>query len=156
MLKKTLGYVLKTCWIIAVFLIPTLMITTYNFRFKSFIFLYVSSILLVGVVSFVVLRIWKKPYSLFALSIGFLMTVISNPLPFFLIGGPLWHFYSGFFAKETIIILWGIIYSLPFSILSFLPTIPAIIRWHKKRRQPIAADKTVDSTESEVTDETVR
>ena len=156
MLKKTLGYVLKTCWIIAVFLIPTLIITTYNFRFKSLIFLYVSSILLVGVVSFVVLSIWKKPYSLFALSIGFLMTVISNPLPFFLIGGPLWHFYSGFFAKETIIILWGIIYSLPFSILYFLPTIPAIIRWHKKRRQPIAADKTDDSRESEVTDETVR
>ena len=154
-LNKTLNYLSNTLWVLVGLSIPTLLNLIYNFYFKSLIFLYIISLIVVGIIAWNS-YLWDKPYRVFALSIGFLMTVISNPLPFFLIGGPLWHFYSGFFAKETIIILWSIIYSLPFSILSFLPTIPAIIRWHKKRRQPIAADKTDDSRESEATDETVR
>ena len=156
MTKKILGHMLKTCWILFCLVMPTLIILTYSFHFKSLIFLYVSSLILTGIAFYARFFTWKKPYSLLALCFGFLFIMVSHPLAFYLKGGALWHFYGGFFGPSFEIIVWGMIYACPFAILSFLPTIPAIIRWHKKRRQSIAADKTVDSTESEVTDETVR
>ena len=156
MLKKTLGYVLKALCIISVLSMPTIIALADFLRFESNAFIYFLSILLTGITIFVALFIWKKPYSLLALSFGFFITVVSCPVTLFFLKGYWYGFNSWFGGTGFSIIFWSIIYSLPFSILSFLPTIPAIIRWHKKRHQPIAADKTVDSTESEVTDETVR
>ena len=156
--KKILGYVLKTCWIIAVLSMPTIIALADFLCFESNAFIYFLSILLTGITICVALFIWKKPYSLFALSFGFFITVVSCPVTLFFFKGYWYGFNSWFGGTGFSIILWSIIYSLPFSILSFLPTILSIVRWfrRKKRRQPIAADKTDDSRESEVTDETVR
>ena len=156
-LNKTLNYLSNTLWVLVGLSIPTLLNLIYNFYFKSLIFLYIISLIVVGIIAWNS-YLWDKPYRVFALSVGFLITVISAPMSFFILGGAQWQNYGGLFGKGFNIIIWGYMYSVPLAILSFLPTIPSIVRWfrRKKHHQPIAADKTVDSTESEVTDETVR
>jgi|LSQX01.2.fsa_nt_gb hypothetical protein len=166
MQKKYLKFVPKTIWIIIGLLVPTAgSLSSYYYwyvnrsiRFSTvarFAIYYLPAILLIIVFACVSLFIWKKPYSLFALSFGFLITPASHFATLFFIGGRHWfNVSSGFGGFQFKAVVMGGLFSVPLAVISFLPTIPAIVKWY--RRKNSLANKAVNTTESEDSNESVK
>ncbi len=183
MLRKLFGFVLKAIWVIVALLSPTTILflhhaLKYAFqpRFVFTAFLYIAPVLLIVIGICVALFIWKKPYGLFAMSLGFLLTPVSYLIMAWFLGGRYWRDVSGGFGGVNFsIIVTGIWYAVPFAVLSFLPAIPMIVRWSRRKNanrlaamhtqykeniyspnvRDDTANKPVDSTESEGSNETV-
>lgn len=163
--RKIFGFVLKAIWIIIALLIPTIMLfVSHNFLYDNQVnsiynhILYITAILLIVIGICIALFIWKKPYALFALSLGFLITLVSYPIVAWFLGGTYWReaYHPEFGGINFSIVIRGAIYSVPFAILSFIPAIPATVRWSRRRklRQPVISNKSVDYTESEASNDT--
>ena len=152
--KKMFGFVLKAIWIIIALLNPTIVLfVSHNFVYDNQVnsmynnILYITAILLIVFGICIALFIWKKPYGLFALSFGFLITLLSYPIAAWFLGGTYWREVDGDFGGVNFsIVLMGIIYSIPFAVITFLPAIPATVRWLRRRKlqQHVISNKSVD------------
>lgn len=166
MQKKSLKFVPKTIWIIVVLITPTIiLLIPYYFMYDYFMhadfpaivsiaYFYLPPILLTGIGICVVLFVWKKPYSLYALSFGFLISPISCSMALYYAGGRYWHNFNGseiMGGADFAIILLGAMYAVPFATASLLPV---FIKSY--RRKNSLANKAVNTTESEDSNESVK
>ena len=121
MLKKTLGFILKTFLLIIMLLTPTIIILIYYvIRFEiptvvSVIFLYFMPVIFIVFIVFIVQLIWKRPYSLFALPIGFLIAPQFTSVLLPLLGK---SFGGGFGGKSLEIALLLFVYAFPFTAIA--------------------------------------
>jgi len=136
MLKKMLKYTQKVLWFVTVFLIPSILVFLYLLlsfeapKEVSTAFLYLVPIVII------VLFAWKTSRSLLALSLGFLITSATYPIEVWFIGGHYWRdLIGGFGGINFGIVVWSFLFSFPFTVLSFLPAIPSIIAWYRRKKR---------------------
>ena len=132
MLKKLIGFVLKTIWIIVVLFIPTIIFffSVYfnNAQLRDITYAlrnYVPIVL-------IILLVLISHRSLFALSLGFLLTLATYPIGSWLLGKPYWSdLIGGFGGMGFNMAVLSMSYSFPFAFYSLLTAI-IVLKIRKK------------------------